>query len=53
LWDTIGTALLLPALVARAWNGDPTSAVLLAIAGIPVAGAPSTPAVYQPSLLDP
>ena len=56
LWDTIATALLLPALVARAWPASATIADLLGIAAIdpatPSRARPRKPAA-QETLFDP
>jgi DNA polymerase III epsilon subunit-like protein len=52
LWDTVATALLLPALIARGWPSGATLATILGIAGIdtsldPPRGAGGDPAVQD------
>lgn len=36
LWDTVGAAMLLAALISRGWDREPSIGELLAVAGIPV-----------------
>ncbi|MDR7277723.1 3'-5' exonuclease [Catenuloplanes atrovinosus] len=51
LWDTVGTALLLPTLVQHHWAREPTLTTLLGLAGIPAdSHIPSPPG--QPALFD-
>ena len=55
LWDTIATALLLPALIARAWPASATLADLLDIAAIDQAASQAKPRkpTAQETLFDP
>lgn len=43
LWDTVATALLLPALIARCWPSGVTLGALLEAAGIDLAAGPAKP----------
>lgn len=52
LWDTIATALLLPALIARAWPASATLTDLLGIAAIDPSQAKPRKPVAQESLFD-
>ena len=52
LWDTVGTALLLEALVRRGWDDDPTLDELLVVASIPLNQHPVATGPEQPTLLD-
>ncbi|MFC7530140.1 3'-5' exonuclease [Actinoplanes sp. GCM10030250] len=54
LWDTVGVALLLPALIRRHFTTHPTLQQLIAVAAIPTTPAQPTaaPADPQPTLFD-
>lgn len=52
LWDTVGTALLLEALIRRGWDDDPAIDELLSTASIPLDEQAAATRPRQPTLLD-
>ncbi|MDG6100498.1 3'-5' exonuclease [Dactylosporangium aurantiacum] len=50
LWDTVGTALLLGALIHIQWQTDPAIADLTAVADVPLDGGVSAPVIEEDQL---
>jgi DNA polymerase III epsilon subunit-like protein len=52
VWDTVATALLLPALIARGWPSGATLATILGVAGIDMGAQPVPRAADDPAVQD-